>query len=65
MLLSMYFEEKFIYDEIEGFKPLKVPDFLRILNEIKKKPLDRVLLVEMAGVKPASKTDFSQHYSQD
>lgn len=47
MLLSMYFEEKFIYDEIEGFKPLKLPDFLGILNEIKKKPLDRVLLVEI------------------
>ena len=64
LLLGMYFEEKFVFDENELVKPLKLPEFLEILAKLPTAHTQKDNLVEMAGVKPASRKHRFKNWSQ-
>lgn len=54
LLLGMYFENKLTYNLINGFQTVELPLILALSQQ---KNIDKNNLVEMAGVKPASKED--------
>ena len=58
----MYFEQKLVYNRQFGFQTAEIPFILRAIQQ---KPVSKNHLVEMAGVKPASKTNSSFISSQD
>jgi len=62
LLLSMYFEEKFVYDKDKGFGTATFPLIVDILRQ---ENMPRFLMVEMPGVKPGSKTYLPFNCSQD
>ncbi len=62
LLLSMYFEQKLAYNRDFGFQTAQIPF---ILGTIRQNPASKNHLVEMAGVKPASRIFPSFNCSQD
>jgi site-specific DNA recombinase len=62
LLLRMYFSDKLIWHPENGFQTVELP---LILELSKHKTTSKNTVVEMAGVKPASKTNVSLHCSQD
>lgn len=62
VLLGLYFEHGLSYSSDRGFQTNDLPLILAVSNQ---KTASKAALVEMAGVKPASKTNFSLHCSQD
>lgn len=62
LLLNMYFSRGVVYNKKTGFQ---TPDLPLIVKVLTSKDTSKNSLVEMAGVKPASKTHYSNHYSQD
>jgi hypothetical protein len=53
LVLNMFFEAKLTYDRETGFGTPETPAIIRVLSQ---KTHSKEYLVEMAGVKPASKT---------
>ncbi len=62
LLLGMYFEQKLVYNHEFGFQTAQIPF---VLATIQQEHVSKNHLVEMAGVKPASKTFSLSHCSQD
>jgi len=61
-LLHLYFEYGLTYSKETGFKNAELPAVVKIAKE--KSGSNKDFLVEMAGVKPASKECSVQNWSQ-
>ncbi len=61
LLLGMYFEKKIAYNPEVGFQTSDLPLMLAIAGG---QNASKNNLVEMAGVKPASRKDYFDNYSQ-
>lgn len=64
LLLGMYFEKGVFYDRTRGLVKPELPILVRI-SQRRRGGSNKNSMVEMAGVKPASKTNFSKPCSQD
>jgi site-specific DNA recombinase len=62
LLLNMYFDQKIVYNLNSGFQTAEIPYICRVIRH---KQVSKNSLVEMAGVKPASKTHSPDDSSQD